>query len=475
MATSGVKSGSTIDVTSLVNSLMQVESRPLTTIQQRIDSATVSISAMAELRSKVDTVYYDIAALEDPFMLGDKTATSSDSTVATVSVTSGILASKGSVAVTVTTLAAAQRSTFSGFTSSNVAVAQSGTFAVTFSGTMSSASFFTAGSSSTTLSNSLSYTVGTRTLTELRDVINNDSNNNGRVIASIVKTGIESTANAGDDYVLMLTSTKTGANANFSASWTASSGTVRQGVGAAGVGAPSGYDVAAADAVATIGGIQVKSDSNTFTTASPGLSITALKVGSVAIQVSDNTKKTKELFAKFATDYTDLMKKLSELTKPGSASEKAGPLAGNSGVLALSSSLGSAYYGGLTIGSASAYWSDLGLEIARDRTVTFSETKFNNFLTTSNGMSMLLLGFTSTLKTTLSTYKGTAGILSSATDTIRVGVTSLEERRSETEKRLDRLRASYTAKYAALDSKLSQMNFMNQSVTSSLARLNRGD
>ena len=90
-------------------------------------------------------------------------------------------------------------------------------------------------------------------------------------------------------------------------------------------------------------------------------------------------------------------------------------------------------------------------------------------------MSMLLLGFTSTLKTTLSTYKGTAGILSSATDTIRVGVTSLQERRSETEKRLERLRASYIAKYAALDSKLSQMNFMNQSVTSSLARLNRGD
>lgn len=470
MATSGVTSGSTIDVMSLVDSLMKVESRPLTTIQERIDSATVSISSMAALRSKVDTVYYDVAALEDPFMLGDKSATSSDSTIATVSVTSGVLASKGAVAVTVATLAAAQRSTFSGFTSSSVAVAQSGTFSLTFTGTMSSASFFTSGSSSTTLSNSLSFTVGTKTLTELRDAINSDSNNNGRVIASIVKTGVEQTSGAGDDYVLMLTSTKTGADADFSALWTATSGTVLQGGTA-----PSGYDVSAADAVATIGGIQVKSESNTFTTASPGLSITAAKVGSVSIQVSDNTTKIKELFTKFANSYTDLIKTLAELTKPGSATQAAGPLAGNSGVLALSSSLGSAYYSGLMIGSSSAYWSDLGLEIARDRTVTFSETKFNNFLTTTNGMSMLLLGFTSTLKTTLSSYKGTAGILESATDTIRVGVTSLEERKSETEKRLERLRASYIAKYAALDSKLSQMNFMNQSVTSSLARLNQGD
>jgi len=99
MATSAVSGGSMIDVNSIVNGLMKIESLPLTKIQDKIDSTSVSISSMGELRSKVDSVYSKLQAIENPFFLGDKKASVADSTIASVSVSSGVLAKQGSVSV----------------------------------------------------------------------------------------------------------------------------------------------------------------------------------------------------------------------------------------------------------------------------------------------------------------------------------------------------------------------------------------
>ena len=597
MTTSSISSGSVIDVNSLVNGLMKVESLPLTKIQQKIDSTTVSISSMAELRAKVDAAYSQLVSIEDPFFLGGKTASVNDPSVASVSVTSGTLAKKGAVSVSVISLATAQRSVISGFTSSSIAASGTGNLDIVFSGTLA-----------TQATNAFQVSINGKTLSEIRDLINGNAVNNGRVIASIVKTGQPITSGGLNDYALVLSSTVTGQSATFRANWpnssdsniapvaqggiyqkpvmppavtttqgsssaplvtesaslssfpallsgesltiggltfTASSSTTAAETAAAfaslndgdnptnltapsygtytgtlsgwssspvsGSGSssslvfssttlnsnvtdlvvsasngstspPSGFDFnqAATSASAVVDGISVISESNTLTTAAAGLSIELLKPppagGSVSttIQVTDNTAKVKDALKKFATALTDLRTSIANLTKPGSQGAKAGPLAGNSGVLALSTAINAAYFSGVTIGSAAtaASWSNLGLSVQRDGNVSFDETTFSSYLA-SSGAAILTSGFTSQLKASLQTYKGFAGTIEKASDTLRTEVTALNDRYASTQKRLDALRASYLAKYSALDSKLSQMNYTSKSVGASLDRLNK--
>jgi len=594
MTTSSISSGSVIDVNSLVNGLMKVESLPLTKIQQKIDSTTVSISSMAELRAKVDAAYSQLVSIEDPFFLGGKTASVNDPSVASVSVTSGTLAKKGAVSVSVISLATAQRSVISGFTSSSIAASGTGNLDIVFSGTLA-----------TQATNAFQVSINGKTLSEIRDLINGNAVNNGRVIASIVKTGQPITSGGLNDYALVLSSTVTGQSATFRAYWpnssdsniapvaqggiyekpvmppavtttqgssstplvtesaslssfpallsgesltiggltfTASSSTTAAETAAAfanlanrattgpsskgtytgtlsgwssspvsGSGSssslvfssttlnlnvtdlvvsasngstspPSGFDFnqAATSASAVVDGISVISESNTLTTAAAGLSIELLKPppagGSVSttIQVTDNTAKVKDALKKFATALTDLRTSIANLTKPGSQGAKAGPLAGNSGVLALSTAINAAYFSGVTIGSAAtaASWSNLGLSVQRDGNVSFDETTFSSYLA-SSGAAILTSGFTSQLKASLQTYKGFAGTIEKASDTLRTEVTALNDRYASTQKRLDALRASYLAKYSALDSKLSQMNYTSKSVGASLDRLNK--
>jgi len=100
MSTSSVSgSGTVIDVQGIVNSLMQVEQRPLASINEKIKSANVSISALSELKSMVDTAYAASSAVEDPIMLSGKTISVSDAALAKATVTSNADASLGSIVV----------------------------------------------------------------------------------------------------------------------------------------------------------------------------------------------------------------------------------------------------------------------------------------------------------------------------------------------------------------------------------------
>jgi flagellar capping protein FliD len=54
-------------------------------------------------------------------------------------------------------------------------------------------------------------------------------------------------------------------------------------------------------------------------------------------------------------------------------------------------------------------------------------------------------------------------------DSMRTNVTNLQGDQTKTQARIDRLRSSYLAKYAALDAKLVQMRQQSSSVQASLA------
>jgi len=113
MSTSSVTSGSMIDVNSIVNSLMQIEARPLQVVQTKISAANVSISAMGEVKSLVDSAFSAISSIEDQLVLSSKSASVADGTVVKATVTASSLAGVGEISIEVTQTAAVQRSTFS--------------------------------------------------------------------------------------------------------------------------------------------------------------------------------------------------------------------------------------------------------------------------------------------------------------------------------------------------------------------------
>jgi len=503
MSTSGSVSGAgMIDVNTLVNSLMQVEQRPLQVVASRISAATTNISAMGQVRSLVDSAYSAAAAVQDSLTLSGKAVTVGDESFVKVNVTNSSQAGVGVLSVSDVVLAQAQRTTFSGFRSTTLAMG-SGAGALTI-GVPAASSLL---GSATTLA-SVEINLAGKTLAEVRDAVNDHAELKTRVRASLVNTGAGS-----NGWVLMLTGLKTGASAHFTAAWAAddavdgvltstddgvtlgSRPTQDRSSTAGGVTTYlDGARPVPTNASAVIDGVAVQSETNVFSTAAPGLRIEALKASSAAtpsttVTVSDNRAEIQSRVKTFVTKFSDLLRKLSEFTKPGSADSKAGPLAGNSGILGLSSGLLRAYTQGITLSEGRSYtrsdgtpavdltgkplpilWAQLGLNVNRDGTISLNESTLSSTLSGDLG-GLLMQGFTSAVKDSLGNYRGSSGTLQLSIQTMQRSLKGLKDSQDDLQERLQRTRASLVAKYSALDARLAQMAQLSRNVQSSLSGL----
>ncbi|NBY53983.1 MAG: hypothetical protein EBQ48_01265, partial [Betaproteobacteria bacterium] len=187
--------------------------------------------------------------------------------------------------------------------------------------------------------------------------------------------------------------------------------------------------------------------------------------------------------------YSALLLKVKDVTRPATDTVKAGALAGNSGVLGLSSRLFSAYVEGIKLSSDRTWvksdgtaavdqlgkplpirWSQLGLSVQRDGSVSLDEAELTAALSGPLGQSMLL-GFSSSVRTALNTFRGSSGSLTTTIQAMQTTVSSLKTDQDRIQDRLQRTRTSLIAKYAALDSKLSQMSQLKSNLSSALAGL----
>jgi flagellar capping protein FliD len=123
-------------------------------------------------------------------------------------------------------------------------------------------------------------------------------------------------------------------------------------------------------------------------------------------------------------------------------------------------------------GASPIAWSQLGLTMARDGTVSFDASALSNTL--SGGLGAAIReGFDASLTSVLGTFRGVGGSVQTTIDNIQLSLTNLQSRKSELESRVERTRQSLVKKYAALDAKLTQMNQMSANVRSALAGLAR--
>jgi flagellar hook-associated protein 2 len=344
---SGMASG--LDTTSLINSLMQVESAPQTALKTKVSTITTSNSAYTTVNNKMKALLTAAQDLTNADTWNSAKATSSSPMVVATAATG---AQVGDLTFSVGPMAAAQRST--------VAFASADTPAV--------------------VGDNVSLTIGTGDDAVTTSIdIPSDANTPAGVAAAINQAGLSvraSVVTAGDKTILQLSSTKSGAANAFSVDWLTETPVPM---------------TPAADATLTVGdptpgagGYTITSSSNTFTGVLPGVTITATAPATnVTVGVVTDTDAIATKMQALVDAANGALAQIGVSAAAGTAAAtgaapNGGPLAGDYTVRQLSGKMLSAISNGQPgFGS----FKQLGIELTQDGKFKFSK---DNFLTAYN-------------------------------------------------------------------------------------------
>jgi flagellar hook-associated protein 2 len=365
--------GTSIDVNTLVSSLMRVESQPLTLLQNQQSSYQTQLSAVGSLKSALSTFQTALSNLTSPSNYSAMKASGYDATV--LSATASGTAKAGSYAVNVTQLAQSQVLAAQGQTSSTAAIGGGTSTTISFSfGTVSGGTFASGKYSGATFTQNANLPGGSvtinssnNTLSGIRDAIN--SANLG-VSASIVNDG------SGTPYRLVLTSTAGGANSEMKIS-VSGDATLQSLLANDPAGTQNMTETTTGqNALATVNGIAVQSPTNTLSNVVDGMTFALAKTGSTTVTVANDPTATTTAINNFVSGYNALRTQLNALTKiDTSNSANNGPLAGDVSTKALISQVSSVLTQAVGTGTYSSLAS-VGVNLqATDGTLTVNSTQ----------------------------------------------------------------------------------------------------
>ncbi|MBU9576899.1 flagellar filament capping protein FliD [Ralstonia mannitolilytica] len=372
--------GTSIDVNTLVTSLMKVESQPLTLLQNQQTSYQTQLSAVGNLKSSLATFQTAMAGLSSVSNFSAMKASGYDASILSASLTGS--APAGSYAVNVTQLAQSQVLAAQGQASATAAIGSGSSTTISFSfGSVSGGTFANGKYSGATFTQngnlpggSITIDSSNNTLSGIRDAIN--SANLG-VSASIVNDG------SGNPYRLVLTSTAGGSNSEMKVS-VSGDATLQSLLSQDPSGTQNMTEVTTGqNALATINGITVQSPTNTLSNVVDGTSFTLSKTGSTTVTVANDPTATTNAVVNFVKGYNALRVSLNSLTNIDTAnSANNGPLAGDVSTKALINQITDVL--GQAIGNG-AYQSlgSIGVTMGSDGTLSIDNTKLANAIAAS--------------------------------------------------------------------------------------------
>ena len=367
ISTPGVGSG--LDVRAIVSQLVALEKQPLTQLQSKATSLQTKLSSYGRIKSEMASLQDAAAALLNKSAWDSKTFASTNTSAVSGSAEPGALAA--SFAVQVTQLAQAQ-SVRSAPVTSNAAIGADGRLDIQ-SGEWSGQTF-SAGSGGTVSID----VVATDTLTDIAAKINASG---AGMTAFVVRSGTEER--------LLMRGNNTGNTSGFQVQSFDGNGTAITD-GTTGVGKLA-YDASptafygmtktqtALNASMTLDGIVVTSATNTVTDAVPGVTLNLNAITTTAAQVTvgpDNAEAKTKIEA-FRVAYNTLNATLSELTRYNSSTNKAAVLQGDSTAVGLQNVLRAMVGAEGPAGTTVKRFSDLGLELQRDGSLSMNATKFD--------------------------------------------------------------------------------------------------
>jgi len=413
--------GSNLDVTSIVNALMQVEQAPLNDLNQKEASYDAQLSAYGTVKGALSSLQSALATLNSLSTFQATSVTASDTSIVTASADSS--ATLGSYAVQVAQLAQAQTLVTAGQASTTQSIGSGTPTTITFqfgtitggtlsNGTYSGATFTQDG---TAASGTVTIDSTNDSLQGIRDAINAADIG---VTASIVNDG------SGSPYRLLLQSSSTGAASSMNI-------TVSGDAALAGL---LSYDpsatqnltqvVAAQSAQLSVNGFNLTSSSNTVNGAIQGVTFNLAKTGSTTVTIAQDSSGASAAVQAFVSAYNTLVSTISQVASYDPTTQKGGPLLGDAALQTIQAQLRNilgAAIPGSTGGLSSL--AQIGVSFQQDGTLTLNTSQLQAAL--SAGASNVARLFTSLGNTTDSLVS----YVSSTADTVpgryAVNVTAL--------------------------------------------------
>jgi flagellar hook-associated protein 2 len=443
--------GSGLDVSGIVSSLMAVERRPLTLLQNAATKITTKVSAWGKIQSQLASLQDASRGLLSPTALAAAKATSGDETK--VKVTTAPNATVGNYELSVTQLAQKQSLT-SGTLAAATTVVGGGT--LTFSFGTKTASSFVADSARPPVS--VSVAAGA-TLQDIRDAIN--AGNTG------AKASIVSDANGSR---LALRSATTGEAQAFQVAVqdddlnnTDSQGLSQFGFSFGGTGMAIAQS--AANAKMTIDGVEISSTSNTVTGAAESLTfeLVATTTTPVNIAVLNDTEAMKKTVQTFVDAYNAITTSLSEQVKYDASSKRSGPLQGDRAATQLQSQLREMLRTPVSSGGI-ANLSEIGIQVQRDATLSVSSQKLEAALATPSKVATLFqavdtvnpsaAGMARRLDSRITDWLGSSGTVAGADQTLTKLSKVNQQQQESLNRRLESIQKSLLRTYTSLDQQL---------------------
>ncbi|MCG7867681.1 MAG: hypothetical protein B6D70_06860 [gamma proteobacterium symbiont of Stewartia floridana] len=444
---SGISTGS--DWNSIINQLLQIESRPLSTLQSREQEIDEKISDFGLVKSAIDTFNSTVEELTSSSGFAAFTASSTDEAVLTVSADSSAVAS--SYDVVVTQLANRDKIASSAYTDATTSVG-TGTLSITVDG------------------NTMDLVLdgSNNTLTDIRDAINSATTNPG-VTATIL--------NEASGSRLILTSEESGlANAitinvtdGDDASNTDANGLSRLfHIGVGGDGLAEQVDTAQ-DAILTIDGFSITGASNTVTSAISGVTLSLTGAGSSTINIARDNTEIEDRISGFVDAYNTLIEQIDDL--------EAGSLYNDSSLRRIKQGFVDVINQTVDIAGDTAYLFEIGITRDRDGVLSVDSSELSTALADDfNRVTQILSEATTGYATRFFNYTESllevGGLLDSKDDTLSSQKDSIQTQIERQELHLQTYEATLIRQFASLDQTMALLTSTSEYLTSQLASLN---
>jgi len=445
--------GSGLDVASIVQSLVAAEGQPVETrIARQEARAQAKLSAFGSLKSALADFRDKLEIMKDPERFLARKAISGNEEAFTV--TAGTDATPASFSVEVVQLARAQRLSSGAFADSATAV---GTGTLTLAVGTSTAD--------------IEITEENNTLAGIRDAINSSGDNPG-VSATIV--------NADSGSYLILTADDTGAEQQITVTQTGGDG----GLAALEYDPGNGLtalteSVAAQDALIRIDGFDVMSDSNTFTGAVQGVTISLVGTTDGAteeLSVVNDVDATRQVVADFVESYNALIDVFDAVTNFNAELETGAALIGDSTVRGIRDQIRRELSTAVTdIDAGFSMLGEVGVEVQLDGKLSINDARLSAVLADDfvrfGALFSASDGFGVRLFDLADGYLDSDGIIETRTKGIEGTIDGLGDERESLNERLASLETRLLRQFNALDSLLAQLQSTSNFLTQQLANL----
>lgn len=436
--------GSGLDVNSIVNQLVAVERQPLIRLQEQKSSFKSQLSAYGQLKSAISSFRDSMAKLDSSSDFRLFTAKSSDDDVLTATAGSG--AAAGAYGVEVVRIAERHR----------MAAGDANTYADTTSDIGAS------GTMSITVGAEPAFNVDLagKSLAEIRDAINNASDNPG-VTASIINDDVGNR--------LVLTADETGSDNALSVSYSGSDPFGLQTLNTD-RDASGGFTAADLDAVLTLEGtFTVTRSSNSIDDAIDGLTLNLKSAGTINLTVERDV----EGITKQAQDFVDAYNNLKSTIE----SLRGGTLGAENTLLSIDRQLRSAFNTAPSgLSGSYSYLPEVGISFQKDGKLALDSDTLETALANDfDGVAQLFgnddQGYAYRVRGIADGMLQTDGLIDARQDGINDSIESIDSRMDLMSRRLEITEARYRAQFTALDGLVASLTKTGNFLTQQLAAL----